>query len=287
MLRFTGAAAYQTVAPAASESPVSEYFFDSPRSSFLEDFRDLQRVKVAHANPLVSRLQRLSMLPPEAIFELQSLTRISQIRPAGYVLFHGGKRCDHVCVLVEGVACRYHMLSGGRRQILGFILPGDLCDVDFVTVAAPDHSVSLLTEGRVIKISAVKLIKAIDAFPAIGRAIEMAAMVDKAILRQWLVNVSQRNAIERISHFLCEFVTRLDHIGYLSDESLMPFGINQMALADALGMSAVHVNRTLQALRGAGMIVLRKRHLHVLDRARLEAVGAFNPDYMQIQGNLR
>lgn len=233
--------------------------------------------------PLVNRLQRLQPLAEQEICALDKLTRHSQAQPAGYPLFQEDARCDHVCVLIEGIACRYRMLADGRRQILGYILPGDICDVQFVTVGAPDHSVNLLTKGLVVKIATTKLFEVLAAFPAIRRAVEIGASIDKAILRQWLVNLAQRSASQRLGHFLCEYLVRMEQICCLDDNGSVPFEINQVALADTLGMSTVHVNRTLQSLRAANLIVLRNRHLVVLDREQLVALASFKADYLRIR----
>lgn len=281
MLRYSAAASCQHTL-IANEDAVSNFGFASVRP--FEQPAARPSISAAGVGPLVSRLQRLYPLPMEDILALETLTRNSHARVAGHPLFDEDTRCDHVCVLIEGVACRYRMLTGGRRQILGYILPGDICDVQFVTLGATDHSVGLLTKGLVAKIAIAKLREVLAASPAIQRAVEMAALMDKSILRQWLVNMAQLSAIERLGHFLCEYLVRMEQIGCLSDSGSVPFEINQVALADTLGMSTVHVNRTLQALRAANLLVLRKRHLHVLDREQLVALASFKPDYLQVRG---
>lgn len=286
MLRYTGAAHCNSASIDTEEVASSEFAFGSDWPSHRLERRTLCEAPVSRANPLVARLGRFGPLTNEAILELQRLTRRSQALVPGHQLFKEESRCNHVYVLIEGVACRYRMLSAGRRQILGYILPGDLCDVEFLTVGATDHCVGMLTTGTVVKIAGAKLIEVLEAFPTIRRAVGMEAMIDKSILRQWLLNMAQRSASERLCHFLCEFLVRMEHIGYLDDDGSVSFGINQMALADTLGMSTVHVNRTLQALRASSMIVLRKRRLHVLDRERLAEMAAFDASYLRIRGNV-
>ncbi len=287
MLRYTGASACELAVTAPEEMSLSAYALGPDRPTSGPDFATKREVSDTMANPLVARLGRFGPLSAQAVLELHHLTQKSQARAAGHPLFLEDSRCDHVCVLLEGVACRYRMLSGGRRQILGYILPGDLCDVEFVTVGPLDHSVGMLTDGAVVKIASGKLLELLAAFPCIRRAVEMSALIDKSILRQWLLNLAQRSASERLCHFLCEFLVRMEHIDYLNADGSIPFAINQMALADTLGMSVVHVNRTLQALRASEMIVLRKRHLHVLDRKRLAAMAGFDPGYLRIRENIR
>ncbi len=281
MLRYSGSQSSR-LAPFGNANVLAQFDYVADRSFHRQVEVQTGAVKEG-VGPLVNRLQRLHSLAMEDVHALETLMQNSHVQAAGHPLFQEDLRCDHVCVLVEGIACRYRMFAGGRRQILGYILPGDMCDAQFVTLGAPDHNVDMLTRGLVVKITTMKLIEVLAAFPAIRRALEMAAMIDKAILRQWFVNLAQRSASQRLAHFLCEYLIRMEQIGCLDESGSVPFGINQVALADTLGMSTVHVNRTLQSLRAANLIVLRKRHLHVLDRKRLVAMAEFKSDYLQIR----
>lgn len=280
MLRYSGAAPCH-IPPVGNLNVVSEFDLDSV--CLAEQWPVRTSAVAVKAGPLVRRLQRFQALSPADIGTLENLMHNSNARAAGHPLFQENSHCDHVCVLIEGIACRYRMLTGGRRQILGYILPGDICDVQFASVGTPDYSVSLLTKGVVVKIAIRKLNEVLAASAAIRRAVDMAMLIEKAILRQWLVNMAQRSASQRLGHFLCEFLVRMEQIGCLDDRGSVPFGINQVALADTLGMSTVHVNRTLQSLRAANLIVLQKRYLHVLDREQLVAMAAFKPAYLQIR----
>ena len=278
MFRFVGPAE-------SSPSPALEK--DSPStfdSVYLTDFSPPSRSTPAiHSSPLVARLNRLRPLTMADAALLEMLVRHPTVRPAHHILFHEDVACDHVCVLLEGVACRYRMLAGGRRQILGYVLPGDVCDLQFLTSGPPDHGVSLLTPALMVKISRPRLTEVMVASPAIKTALRLSTEIDKAILRQWLLNIGQRCAVERMSHFLSEYVVRMEEIGEIEGAVSVPFGINQVALADTLGMTAVHVNRTLQSMRADGLIVLRQRRLIVPDRERLAAAGSFDPGYLHLR----
>lgn len=284
MLQNLGAPSSQ-LRPCGSGNPASEFDFDS-RRSFYPHFTQTSAVAAA-VGPLVHRLQGLCPLSQEAIRAIEKLTPDSHVRAAGHPLFQEHTRCSHISVLTDGVACRYRMFPEGRRQILGYILPGDICDPQFLTAGRLDHSVNLLTKGAVANIPTLKFIELLAAFPTVRRAIEVAALIDTAILRQWLMNMAQRSASERLAHFLCEYLVRMEQIGGLGHNGAVTFEINQVALADTLGMSTVHVNRTLQALRAADLILLRKRQLHVLDRHRLVEMSNFNPNYLQIRDDFR
>ncbi len=233
-----------------------------------------------HDNPLIARLQGVEVLDEKDISALVRLTGQPKRALANCNLFYEGCSSDHVCVLLAGVACRYRMLTGGRRQILGFVLPGDVCDVDFITHGPPDHSVTLLTNSVVVKVPRAQMLELLQSRPAIMRAIARLSRIDRAILREWLLNIGQRSASERLSHFLCEIATRLASVGQVDAEGSHPFGINQVALADTLGLSTVHLNRVLQRLRTDGLISLRQRRLKILDHARLAAHAGFDVSYL-------
>lgn len=235
----------------------------------------------APLNPVVARLKRLGMIGDKETTALEHFTCSARACAPNHTLFSEGGTCDHVCFLLEGVACRYRMLANGSRQILGYILPGEMCDLEFLTIGESDHNVSLLTNGLVVKISRAKMLGFLYALPALHQALIAAAMIDKAILRQWLLNIGQRSASNRLSHLLCEITVRMQDVAPKSPDGSIPFGINQLALADTLGMSTVHVNRVLQDLRAANLIVLRKRRLTIVDRDRLEAVAEFEPRYLR------
>lgn len=233
-------------------------------------------------NPFVARMNGFRRLTDEEGAVLRAATHCASNHSVGHTLFFEGYRSDHVCVLIEGVACRYQLLPGGRRQILGYVLPGDLCDLDFLLSGKPSYSIELMTTGRVAQITRAKLREIIERYVSIGHALRLAASLDHAILRQWLLNIGQRDGIERMSHFLCEFETRMTAIGQSNADGSLPFCINQSALADTLGMSLVHVNRSLQALRRGGFIQLQKRTLTITDRRGLADVADFDPHYLQL-----
>lgn len=282
MLRYSGSAARDADSCSA---PLFDETSTAPRQPSPGFRTELTLVEEAKMNldPLLARLSCFGKLSGHERAILHSITRTVTARPAEHILFHEDCLCDHVCVLTAGVACRYQILPGGRRQILGYVFPGDLCDLRFLTVGASDHNVSMLTRGSAASIGRAKMLEIVAAYPAIGRALTLAASVDQAILHQWLLNIGQRDATERLSHFLCEFVARMGVIETLHDDGSLPFEINQSALADTLGMSIVHVNRTLQSLRRAGLIQLHGRRLTIFDYQRLATIATFDPRYLHIR----
>lgn len=121
----------------------------------------------------------------------------------------------------------------------------------------------------------------LEEHPAIARSLRMSTLVDEATLREWLVNVGCRSAIERIAHLFCELLVRLQIVGFASEDSY-EFPVTQLDLADTVGLSNVHVNRSLQELRRQGVIELRGRTLKILDRHRLKSIAEFNSKYLHL-----
>lgn len=193
-----------------------------------------------------------------------------------------GDRPTAIYVVVEGWACRYKYLEDGRRQIVAFFLPGDLCDLNVFILRQMDHSIGTLTPVRVGEISRETFDRMLEDHPRITQALWWDALVSMAIQREWTVNLGQRDALERMAHLLCELFVRLRTAGLARGNSCA-FPVTQADLGDATGLSTVHVNRTLQELRSADLISLSGRTLTIHDLDRLMQVALFNPDYLHLE----
>ena len=233
-------------------------------------------------NPLVRKLEQFSRLEQGDIQSLDKLVASPKAMRAGQLLVHESSVLDEVYLIVQGMGCRYKLLPGGERQILGYLIPGDLCDIHFITLTKPDHSVALVSDSQVVKIPTQKLNALLANNPRIERALSLAALHDIAILREWLLNVGQRNALQKLSHFFCEMMLRLSRVGQVADDGSFELPINQMALADTTGLTPVHINRTLQRLRSDGLIRLYQRRLSIIDSDRLAAIAGFDDSYLHI-----
>lgn len=196
-------------------------------------------------------------------------------------LIREGEDPHAVNLVLEGWGIRHKMLEDGRRQIVAFLIPGDLCDLNLFILKQMDHSIGALTPLRVAQLPRALFEKIYDDYPRITQALHWDSLVSAAIQREWTVNLGQRTAIERIAHLICEIVFRLRAVGLCRDLSC-DFPVTQMDLADATGMTAVHVNRTIQELRAQGLISWKRRELRVPDLHALQRVGLFNPNYLHL-----
>ena len=284
MLRYTGSPnndyCLGGARDSAAEYPTANPLQDNFHGDFSAPIRACPEQPI-RPNPLVTKLETFVRLGSEEIEALEVLSRHPKSYKAEQILIHEGSTIGYVCLIVEGIACRYKLLPGGRRQIMAYLIPGDLCDVQFVVSNRADHSVSLVADSSVVKISTQKLIDVIARFPRIGLALSLTGLVENAILREWLLNIGQRDAMQKLSHFFCEMSERFRAIGRVDDDGSFELPINQATLADTIGLTSVHINRTLQRLRNAGLIRLCHRRLTILDTNRLAAVAEFDETYLR------
>jgi CRP-like cAMP-binding protein len=194
-------------------------------------------------------------------------------------VFREGDRPERCAILVSGYAFRHKLTGDGERQILSLHIPGDALDFQNMFLAESDHNVQMLTRGQIAEIPRQPLEDLILNHAAIGRAILIHTLVEASIFREWVVNVGRRDARTRISHLLCEFAYRLTTHGQIPSGSY-ELPITQEQLADATGLTAVHVNRVLKGLQADGLIDRSRRIVSFPDWQRLRDVADFNPRYL-------
>ncbi len=182
---------------------------------------------------------------------------------------------------MEGYACRYKLLRDGRRSITGFLVPGDMCDLRMFIHQPTDDSVGTVTSAKVAEVPWGTFLDLIDSFPRLCHALRWNSLVSVAIQREWAVSLGQRNVTERMAHLLCEFFVRLQSVGLTNDHSFeMP--MNQVELADMLGLSPVHTNRVLQEIRAQGLITGKGKTFVVPNLNALQFAGLFDPGYLHL-----
>jgi CRP-like cAMP-binding protein len=175
------------------------------------------------------------------------------------------------------------MLPDGRRQIISYFLPGDMCDARVFILRKMDHTISTLSPCSVTTISRQAILELTAKYPRLTRAFWWNTLVEEAICREWLVNVGQRTALERLAHLLCEVHLRMQRVG-LSTTQGCEFPVTQSELADTLALSTVHVNRTLQELRRIGLVSMSNKQLLIHDLPALRALAMFDPTYLHLDG---
>lgn len=192
-----------------------------------------------------------------------------------------GSRPQLSMLVTTGFTCRYKILPDGDRQIIAIHLPGDFVDLHSFLLKETDHSVGALTNCTVVTFPHDRLVKVTERFPHLTRLLWLLTLLDGAIHREWLVAMGRHSAVERTAHLICEMYARLSAIGFSQDHRFnLP--ITQGALADAVGISTVHINRVIQELRQTGLISWDGGHMQILDWPALKDLAKFDERYLHL-----
>lgn len=229
-------------------------------------------------SPLARKLLNIATLNPEEQSRLDALLSDISSVARRHDIISEGDRPERVHVIVEGWAARYKILPEGGRQILAFLLPGDFCDVHATMLAEIDHGIFALTDCKVAAGSAEALDRLIIDEPRIARAMWWAALIDESVSRSWIAN-QRRDARARIAHLFCELHTRMEIAGLASGRKA-DVPLTQEEVGDAIGLTPIHVNRTLQQLRSEGVVEFRGRTLTIIDSRKLSKIAGFSTNYL-------
>ena len=191
-------------------------------------------------------------------------------------------RAEYSCAILSGFAIRHKIVASGNRQILAIHMKGEMVDLQNSMLGVADHSVQMLTAGKIAMIPRAEVDRIAFERPNIGRAMWIDTLVDGSIFREWIANVGRRDARTRVAHLLCEFALRLKVAG-LGEQTNYELPMTQDQLADATGMTAVHVNRTLKGLERDKLIERNTpRAIVVGDWKKLAETGDFNSAYLHL-----
>jgi CRP-like cAMP-binding protein len=230
---------------------------------------------------VASKLEAFTKLSADDRAALAEISRNFRYVDPHRDLISEGDKPRYVHLMLEGWACRYKTLADGKRQIVGLFIPGDFCDVNVYILKHIDHSIGAITRLKVAMITPDEMNALTAERPRIAQALWWHELVTDAVQREWTVNVGQRSAYERLAHLLVELYLRLNAVGRANSGSC-DFPLTQNDLADATGLTAVHVNRTLQELRRDKLIELERKQLHILGLERMMDVAMFNANYLHL-----
>ena len=228
---------------------------------------------------MASKLEAYARLSPDDRAALAAASRNFRFVEARRDLIAEGDRPRFVHLVLAGWGSRYKSLPDGKRQIVGIFVPGDFCDVNVFILKQMDHSIGAITRLKVAMITPEDMIALTAGRPRLAQALSWHELVSVAIQREWTVNLGQRSAYERIAHLLVELYLRLALVG-LAHDGQCDFPLTQTDLAEASGLTAVHINRTLQELRRNGLIELERKQLRILDLDGIKDAAMFNPNYL-------
>ncbi|HEX2135198.1 MAG TPA: Crp/Fnr family transcriptional regulator [Microvirga sp.] len=234
------------------------------------------------SRPLIAKLESIFTLSSDERTAVENLpVQITTIR-ADQDVVREGDRPSRCALVIGGLACSYKVTGQGKRQIQAFHIPGDIPDMQSLHLRVLDNSLGTLSPCTVGFIQHETLRALCRSHPRIGDAFWRETLIDAAIFREWTVNVGRREAYARMAHLLCELMMRLRAIGLVEGDTC-EIPITQGEFADALGLSAVHVNRVVQQLRADGLVVLTGDTLTVPDWEKLKQAGDFDPTYLHLE----
>jgi len=231
------------------------------------------------ANRFIDKLLGFSKLTSEEVAALSGLTLHARNVSPRTDLIREGDRPGPVFVMLEGWACRYKILPSGTRQVLGFMMPGDCCDLHIGLLAEMDHSIQVITPALVATIGRREMDEVMDKHRGIARAMYLGQLIDEATMRAWITSMGRRSSIERVAHLMCELYLRARNIGLVDGEEL-ELPLSQLLLADSLGMTPVHLNRVLKVLRDSGSMNISRGTLHIKNARQLIQIAGFDENYL-------
>ena len=202
--------------------------------------------------------------------------------PASKTLVRAGEPLSQCNLLFEGYMCRYRDLADGQRQIMELHVPGDFVDLHSFLLKRLEHNVGAMTPVRIAIFPHEAVREITVTHPHLARLLWLSTLLDAAIHREKILSVGRRSAIARIAHILCELFVRLQVVG-LTEGSSYSLPLTQGDLADATGLTSVHVNRMLKKLRDEGVMTFRGSEVTIHDSERLQRIAEFSPAYLYLE----
>lgn len=230
---------------------------------------------------LIQKLETHHPLNPEDREAILQLPHKMRNVEAQTYLLREGDQPDRCAVLCSGYAFRHKLTGDGSRQILSLHIPGEAVDFQNLFLKEADHNVQMLTRGEVAEVPKSAFEEITLVRPEIGQAILVATLVEASIFREWVLNIGRRDSRSRIAHVLCEFAFRMAE-QKLGPKDLYELPMTQEQLADATGLTPVHVNRVLKMLQAEGLIARDRRMIRFPDWSTMRDVGDFNPRYLHV-----
>ncbi len=235
------------------------------------------------AEVLLRKLNALHTLTPAEQEAVALILEHPRVVERNVDIAGDGSEPRHSTVILSGIACRYKSLPDGRRQILAFQFPGDVTDIYSYVLKKLDHGIGTITRCEIANIPHAAIRQVCERYPNVAYALWRDSLVDTSILSMAVVNNGRRNADERIAHILCEQFIRMSAVGLAEQGRPSRFYVSQKDIADAAGLSLVHVNKTLKKLKDRGLIGRNPQQLEILDWEGLKEVAGFDPSYLHFK----
>lgn len=233
-------------------------------------------------SPLIHTLARRDRISAKDLTILQTLPfRIRSYRREEEIIA-AGSRPEESCLVVQGFTARANQFEDGTRQVTGIYVPGDFVDLHALLLRTMDHSVVALSPCVAGFTTHRALRRLVEEAPHLTRLLWLTTVIDAAIQRTWIANYSRRPSLHHLAHFVCEMYVRLEAAGMAGDHQF-DLDFTQQQLSEVMGLSSVHMNRTIQKLRQTRMVSWTGSHVRILDFAGLTKFASFDPLYLSLR----
>ena len=229
--------------------------------------------------PLLSQLESRTALSADDRQAMLALPHVVHSVEAGAMLAREGEPAPGCLVLLDGFVIRHKLTGAGDRQIVAIHIPGDPLDFQMLFLPVADHHVQTLTQATIAAVPRGAMEALMAARAGVARAVTVNILAEASVTREWLLNVGRRDARGRLAHLLCEFAARMDAQG-IDNSGGYELPMTQEQLGDALGLTSVHVNRTLRALEGEGHLKRHGRRIQFARMDEIRRIGEFDPRYL-------
>jgi len=236
----------------------------------------------AMLRPLIRKLSAIAKVPADVEAALIALNVIIKDFAPDEPIVREGDHPAHVAIVLSGFAYRYKIVEPDKRQIIAFHVAGDMPDLQGLHLEELDHGIAASGGTRIGLIPHRTVFELLERYPPLVHILWREVLIDSAIFREWVVNVGRRDAFSRVAHLCCEMITKMKAVG-LSDGTTCALPLSQIQIADATGLSNVHVNRVLQRLRGERLIRFEHKTLTVLNWDGLTKAGDFDAAYLHLR----
>lgn len=236
---------------------------------------------------ITAHLKKLKLRTPISAEEervIRGLVKETRRIGPDQVIVRAGEELHESLMLLDGWLVRSKDLPSGERQVMEIHVAGDFADLHGFTLKRLDHDVVTVTESVLGLVPHERLAEMTREYPRLTRVYWLMTNIDASITREMALSLGQRSAISRMAHLFCELHVRLGIVGRTNDDSF-DFPLTQRELSECLGLTVVHVNRTLQELRRRQIVESENRHIRILDKHALEALAEFDPAYLQLHSH--
>jgi CRP-like cAMP-binding protein len=234
---------------------------------------------------MVSKLGRRATLDDADRAALLALPYQVKVFEGRQDIVREGDLPTHSCLMLSGYSFRYKLVSGGARQIVSIHMRGDIVDLQNSLLGIADHNVEAMVRTEIAMIPKEAVLQIAFERPRIGFAMWYDTLVDGSVFREWIANVGRRDARTAMAHLLCELALRLKIAG-LGQQTDYEMPLTQEQLADCLGLTPVHVNRTIKSLESERLIDrATSRSITIGDWQKLAEAGDFDSTYLHLKEN--